>query len=150
MNTYEIISVKDHPEIIPQAAEWFAGKWKVYIEAYLESMRDAVNSIEPVPDWFVIMDNGNIIAGLGVIDNDFHDRTDLAPNVCAVYVEKEYRHRGIARMMLEYVVEKLRNKGISPVYLLTDHTEFYEKVGWEFYCYVRETAGGYARLYIHK
>lgn len=150
MNTYEILSVKDHPEIIPRASEWFAGKWKVYIGAYLESMNDAVNKTDAVPDWFVIMDGGKIIAGLGVIENDFHERKDLAPNVCAVFVEKEYRRQGIARMMLDHVVMKMKNAGISPVYLLTDHTEFYERVGWEFFCHVRETAGGYARLYIHK
>ena len=30
--------------------------------------------------------------------------------------------------------EDLRNKGISPVYLLTDHTGVYERYGWEFLC----------------
>ena len=28
-------------------------------------------------------------------------------------------------------VEDLRSKGVSPVYLLTDHTGFYERYGWE-------------------
>ncbi|MBR6801592.1 MAG: GNAT family N-acetyltransferase [Eubacteriaceae bacterium] len=150
MDKYEILSIKDHPGLIPQAAEWFAGKWKVSIEAYLDSMNEAVDNQDSVPDWFIIIEEGRIIAGLGVIENDFHARKDLAPNVCAVFVEKEYRRQGIARMMLGYVVEKLRDKGISPVYLLTDHTEFYEKIGWEFYCQVQETSGGYARLYIHR
>jgi len=150
MITREIISIKDHPELITQASEWFAGKWNVYIDAYIESMNEAVSNDGAVPDWFVIVEEGKIIAGLGVIENDFHERTDLTPNVCAVYVEKEYRRQGIARMMLEYVVEKMRESGISPVYLLTDHREFYEKVGWEYYCQVKETAGGYARLYIYK
>ena len=31
-------------------------------------------------------------------------------------------------------VEDLRRKGVSPVYLLTDHTGFYERHGWEFLC----------------
>ena len=48
------------------------------------------------------------------------------------------------------VVEDLRKKGISPAYLLTDHTGFYERYGWEFYCMVQgdgdETM---SRMYIH-
>ena len=48
-------------------------------------------------------------------------------------------------------VEELRSKGISPVYLLTDHTGFYERYGWEFYC---EAMGDGeerpSRLYVHK
>lgn len=42
------------------------------------------------------------------------------PNVCAVYTEKEYR-----------------NKGIALVYLITDHTSFYERYGWNFLCMVQ-------------
>lgn len=32
----------------------------------------------------------------GSIANDFHDRKDLTPNICAVYTEEAYRGRGIA------------------------------------------------------
>ncbi len=38
----------------------------------------------------------SIVAGLGVIENDFHNRKDLAPNVCAVYTEEDCRCKGIA------------------------------------------------------
>ncbi len=38
-----------------------------------------------VPQWYVAMKEARIIGGLGVIENDFHDRKDLAPNVCAAY-----------------------------------------------------------------
>ena len=44
---------------------------------------------------------------MGVIENDFHDRKDLAPNVCAVYVEQEYRRRGIAGKLLNDVCEDM-------------------------------------------
>ena len=41
-------------------------------------------------------DNGEIIGGLGVIENDFHDRPDLRPNICAVYVEPVHRCKGMS------------------------------------------------------
>ena len=34
--------------------------------------------------WYLCIDGDRSIGGLGVIENDFHDRIDLAPNVCAV------------------------------------------------------------------
>ena len=37
---------------------------------------------------------------------------------------------------LDTAVGDLKAKGISPVYLLTDHTGFYERYGWEFLCHV--------------
>ena len=68
-----------------------------------------------------------------------------------MYTEAEYRCQGIAGHLLNMAVEDLREKGISPVYLLTDHTGFYERYGFEFYCLAQgdgeETP---SRLYIHR
>lgn len=87
---------------------------------------------------------------MGVIENDFHDRKDLFPNVCAVYTEPEYRCKGIAGRLLKMVIEDLRIKGISPVYLVTDHTGFYERYGWEYLCMVQgDGEQEISRLYIH-
>lgn len=48
-------------------------------------------------------------------------------------------------------VEDLRSKGISPVYLLTDHINFYERYGWEFLCMVQgDGEPNMSRMYIHK
>lgn len=64
-------------------------------EAYLECMEAYLNN-ETEYGWYFCLDEGAIAGGLGVIENDFHDRKDLTPNVCAVYTEKEYRCQGIA------------------------------------------------------
>ena len=92
-----------------------------------------------------------LVAGLGVIENDFHDRKDLTPNVCAVYAEEEYRRKGIAGNLLNMAVTDMKNKGITPVYLVTDHTGFYERYGWEFLCMVQgDGEPEMTRMYIHR
>lgn len=76
---------------------------------------------------------------------------DLTPNVCAVYTEKEYRCKGIAGHLLGMAVEDLKAKGISQVYLLTDHVGFYERYGWEFLCMVQgDGETEMSRMYVHK
>ena len=88
---------------------------------------------------------------MGVIENDFHDRKDLSPNICAVFTETEYRCKGIAGHLLNMVVEDLRTRGISPVYLVTDHTGFYERYGWEFLCMVQgDGEPDMTRMYMHR
>lgn len=52
--------------------------------------------------------NYRIIGGMGVIENDFHDRKDLAPNVCAVYTEEDRRCNGIAGALLNYAYSQNR------------------------------------------
>ena len=150
MDNCKYIVLNEMPAIKEQAAEWFHGKWRVPKEAYLECM-DAYLNGETEYGWYLCLDGDRIVAGLGVIDNDFHDRKDLTPNVCAVYTEEDHRGKGIAGRLLAMVVEDCRQKGISPLYLITDHTGFYERYGWEFLCMVQgDDEPTKSRMYIHR
>ena len=150
MKKYKYITLKEEPTIKELAAEWFHNKWGVHTEAYLECM-DAYLRNETEYGWYLCLDGNLIIGGLGVIENDFHDRKDLAPNVCAVFTEDKYRCQGIAGNLLNMVVDDMKSKGVSPIYLVTDHIGFYEKHGWEFLCMVQgDGEPDMTRMYIHK
>lgn len=114
-------------------------------------MEECFTGESPVPQWYVAIEEGRIIGGLGVIENDFHDRKDLAPNVCAVFVEEDKRCNGIAGDLLNNVCEDMKNKGIDTLYLLTDHNSFYERYGWEYFCEAHgDGEEKPSRMYIHK
>ena len=150
MEKYQYITLREKPELMDKAAAWFNSKWGVPKEAYLECM-EAYLKQETELSWFLCLDGERIVGGLGVIENDFHDRPDLTPNVCAVYTEESHRCQGIAGKLLNMVVEDLRSKDISPAYLVTDHTGFYERYGWEFLCMVQgDGEPDMTRMYIHK
>ena len=149
MAEFKYITLREQPELLNMAAEWFHSKWGVPKEAYLECM-EAYLKQETALGWFLCLDGEQIVGGLGVIENDFHNRPDLTPNVCAVYTEESHRCQGIAGNLLNMAVEDLRSKGISPVYLVTDHTGFYEKYGWEFLCMAQgDGEPDMTRMYIH-
>ena len=131
---YEIICLSDRQEWKARAAAWFASKWNVPESAYLESMEASFAPGAAVPMWVLCLDGEKIVGGMGVIENDFHSRPDLAPNVCAVFTEPEYRRQGIAGKLLDCVCRDMARSGIRTLYLLTDHTGFYERYGWKFYC----------------
>lgn len=148
MNQY--YTLRERPELKLYAAEWLHNKWGVPTEAYLECMEAYIQN-ETEYGWYLCLNNNQIIGGLGVIENDFHNRKDLFPNICAVYTEENFRRQGIAGNLLNMAVNDLRSKNISPVYLLTDHTGFYEKYGWEFLCMAQGDDESYlSRIYIHK
>ena len=150
METITYITLRERPELKSDAAQWFHQKWGVPVDAYLACM-DAHLANETEYGWYLCLDGDKIIGGMGVIQNDFHDRKDLAPNVCAVYTEEDYRCRGIAGHLLNMVVEDMRGKGISPLYLVTDHVGFYERYGWEFLCMVQgDGEDEMTRMYIHR
>lgn len=147
----EILKIREHPELVPRAARWFHEKWGIPEEAYRESMEACLETASPVPQWYVVTDGSVILGGLGVIENDFHDRKDLTPNVCAVYVEEACRGRGVAGKMLNFVCGEFRAMGIDTLYLVTDHTSFYERYGWEFLCMVQgDGEPEMTRMYVHR
>ena len=150
MAEFQYITLRNKPEWMVLAAEWFHSKWRVPTEAYLECM-EAYLQGETEYGWYFCLDGNQIVGGLGVIENDFHDKKDLTPNICAVYTEDTYRCRGIAGRLLNMAVEDLRLKGVSPVYLITDHTGFYERYGWDFLCMVQgDNETDMTRMYIHR
>ena len=134
----EIWKLREHGELAAEAALWFHSKWRIPAEEYAESIQECLWNGGCVPQWYVAIELGKIIGGIGVIENDFHNRKDLAPNVCAVYVEERCRCQGIAGKLLKYVCEDMCSLGIDTLYLITDHTGFYERYGWEFLCMVQE------------
>ncbi len=149
MQEYRYISLRENPQLKEEAASWFNSKWGVPREAYLECM-NAYLANETEYGWYLCLCEGQIVAGMGVIENDFHDRKDLFPNVCAVYTEEAHRGKGIAGVLLDKVVADMKERGISPIYLVTDHIGFYERYGWEFLCMVQgDGEEDMTRMYVH-
>ncbi len=148
-----IQKITDCPELLHTASVWFSGKWKIPQKAYLQSMKDAISGESPVPQWYVATeetDDIRIIAGCGIIENDFHRRKDLTPNLCALYVERDFRCRGIAGQLLDFVCRDMEKQGIETLYLITDHMHFYERYGWRFLFTVEDDDGEQIRMYVHR
>ena len=134
-------------EEFKKVSTFFSNKWGVPIEAYLDSMEKSLTSTSGVPVWFFVEANNKIIAGLGIIENDFHKRKDLTPNICALYVIEEYRKMGISRHLLNTACSYLKEHKINDVYLITSHTNYYEKNNFKFVGEIEEDSGDLIRCY---
>ena len=91
-----------------------------------------------------MLDETGAIGGLGMIANNFHSRTDLTPNIGAVYVEPRARGRGVARAVS--ACAELSAAGWERVYLITGHDCFYEHSGWKFYGMAEDNDGGWIQM----
>ena len=146
----DFATLRQRPELAGRAAAWFHEKWGVPEEAYRECISAYLDGATEY-GWYLCLDGERIVGGLGIIDNDFHDRPDLSPNVCAVYTEADCRGRGVAGRLLALAVEDMRAKGVSPLYLVSDHVGFYERYGWELLCLAHEDGSDReTRLYVHR
>ena len=148
MNDVRILPLRDVPERLDEAASWFHDKWKIPLNAYLDSMRDCLSDRSRIPQWYLALSPGGVIlGGAGLIENDFHPRKDLSPNLCALYVEESARGQGIAGSLLRFIRLDALHLGHTRLYLLTDHNGFYERYGWRYLCGIRGDFGDDSRVY---
>ncbi len=134
----KIIKLQNHPHLQYLAATWFHKKWHLPTAIYLQSIQDCIKNKQVIPQWYIVLENQQIIAGAGVIENDFHEKKDKSPNICALYVNKSYRNQGIAKNLLNFICQDMKELHISTLYLVTDHTSFYERFGWKWIGYAKE------------
>lgn len=147
----KILKLRENKDLIHEAAQWFHQKWEISAKAYESSMQESIKAQDIIPQWYIVVDDGKIIAGAGVIANDSHNRKDLTPNICALYVNKIRRNESIAGNLLQYICDDMEKLGIATIYLVTDHDSFYEKYGWQFLGMVKDEEGSsLMRLYEHQ
>ncbi len=129
----EIWNLKEREEWIRRAAEWFHRKWEVPSGEYEASMRKSGQGTDNVPQWYIAVEQEEIVGGAGVIEKEFHNRRDLASNVCVLYVEENFHSRGItAGALLEQVCGDMRSAGLKRLCLITNHPSVAERYGWKF------------------
>lgn len=143
-----IYSIKDKPEYKNKAVDWFSSKWGIPKIEYEKSFNDAINGNELLPQWFFVLnEKDEIIAGCGLIENDFVNRTDIKPFLCALFVEPKYRLQKLASLLLQNARIKGAELGFEKLYLCTNHTSFYEKCGWTHIGFGTHLSGDISRIY---
>ncbi len=71
------------------------------------------------------------------------------PQMFVLFIHK--RCSGIAGALLKYVCADMKAHGIDTLYLITDHSSFYERYGWKFLCMVQgDGEPDMTRMYIHR
>ncbi len=150
MEGIRLVRLRQEPERREAMARWFHERWGIPQEVYEESMAKCLTGQAAVPQWYLLVEGEAVAAGAGVIENDFHDRPDLRPNLCALYVEACCRGKGLARRLLDEVRRDMGRLGEERLYLVTDHVGFYEKCGWEFLTLVSDLEGQPERMYTAK
>ncbi len=128
----KIISVREHPEYVNKAIDYFSSKWSVPRVIYEDSITHAVTADNPLPQWYLLEKEGEIIGSCGLITNDFISRMDLYPWACGLFIEEEHRGNAYGSLLLERAKQDSRKAGFKNMYLSTDHVGYYEKYGFHY------------------
>ena len=144
-----LISVRENPEQLEKIIAYFQSRWATEDSrmVYDDCIRSCMTAKSPLPQWYVLMDEEKIVAGAGLITNDFVSQMDLMPWLCALYVEPEYRGNGLGAKLIRRCIEDAAGMGFESLYLCTDHIGYYEKYGFEFLAMGYHPWGESSRIY---
>jgi GNAT superfamily N-acetyltransferase len=129
----KVISVRENPERKNKAIAYFQNNWKSVLPIiYEDCINHCIDAINPLPQWYLLEKDDEIIGCAGLVTNDFISRMDLYPWICAVFIEQNYRGNAYASLLIEKAKIDAIEAGFKYLYLCTEHIGFYEKYGFEY------------------
>jgi len=87
---------------------------------------------EQLPIILIAIDDDRCIGTISLVANDLKCR-DYTPWLAGLYVDPQFRNKGVGEQLIERVKEIARQLGYKELYLRTEHASgYYKKLGWEF------------------
>lgn len=144
-----VISVREEPLYKEQAIHFFQEKWASPETGvlYRDCIENSLTTSSPLPQWYLLENNNEIVGGCGLITNDFISRMDLFPWLCALYVNESYRGKNLAKLLIERCIVDTKQLNFSHIYLCSDLEHFYEKFGFNYIATGYQITGESIKIY---
>lgn len=128
----QIISVRQQPAFTKRAIHYFQQKWATEesMMLYHDAISHSINAINPLPQWYLLLDENTIMGCVGLITNDFISRGELYPWLCALFIEPSHRGLGLSKVLINHIIAQTKQLGFNELHLCTDLIGFYEKNGF--------------------
>jgi GNAT superfamily N-acetyltransferase len=126
----------DNQQYVDLVAEWIYNEFidgikpGISYEKVKENYRGRKKASLPIT--IVAVENKVCIGTASLVGNDLKAK-EYTPWLAGLYVDKEYRNRGIGKVLVEEIQAIARSFGYDTLYLRTEYaSEYYRKLGWEF------------------
>jgi len=125
----------DHPEYMPQLAQWLFEQWDAILGEKTPKVRirklKAHMNRDQLPIAWVAHANGQLLGTAALRAHDLEGHEDLTPWLGGVLVGSQFRRRGIGAALCANVEKVAQSRGIKTLYLFTlDKQEWYSRQGW--------------------
>lgn len=148
----KVISISECPEMEKRAIEYFQAHWasEKSKKVYEDCISHCYDLSNPLPRWYLLMDEEKIVGCAGLIANDFISRMDCYPWLCALYIDPDYRGHGYGKCLIDRAKEDAERGGFKNLYLCTDHIGYYEHYDFEYIGMGYHPWGESSRIYCAK
>lgn len=133
----EIDYLANHRDCIPQLAQWGYGEWRSIFDHYGMSLEDVIGTFErraqreSLPLGLVALDGARVVGTGSLKLQDLELRPALTPWLGGIFVDKEYRGRGVGTAIIQRLLVEAQRLRLPRVYLWTTSAQaLYLKLGW--------------------
>ena len=129
----KVLSIKANPSLVDEAIRYFQLHWANDANkmVYDDCLRHCLTTENPLPQWYLLMDESRIVGCAGLITNDFISRMDLYPWLCALYIEEDMRGHNYGKTIIDKIKTDSKDLGFHKLYLCSDHVGYYERFGFK-------------------
>lgn len=122
------------PQHASKVTEWL---WQAFggdtlPQAFFASIVEHSQMPDALPITFIAVEDGKLLATVGLWRCDLISRQDLYPWMAALYVAPEARGKGLAGKLQQHVIEYARTLGYCELFLYSACRDFYERFGWQY------------------
>lgn len=141
-NTFDIAELKDHPEWLPQIAQWHHLEWLTShpgfsqdaaakrLEERKQSLQKHLHS-DALPTTFVAHVNNEPVGTVSLVYYQFSESQKASEWLTNLYVSETERGQGVASTLLRCAIQFAQSKKIPRLLLYTSNqVDFYRKRSW--------------------
>jgi GNAT superfamily N-acetyltransferase len=135
MPGFEISYLIEHPEYIPELAQWLFEQWGSTLgektpDARIKKLKTHMNR-DKLPIAWIAHANGQLLGTAALRVHDLEGREDLTPWLGGVFVGSNFRRQGIGTALCAAVEDWAQSRSIHTLYLFTlDKQAWYSRLGW--------------------
>lgn len=127
----------DVPKHMPTVIDWYFDAWGKRdpdntLESYTQKLKTFLQD-GSIPAHLVICDDERLIATAHIRKHEIPSYVDYENWLGGVYVDSDYRCQGVARIVVNSVIEEAKALGITALYLQTEDLSggLYAELGWK-------------------
>lgn len=135
----QLTNLKNHPDAIPQIAQWHFDEWHALfpertLADFAAELAESLQS-DNIPQTWLLLDEQQNVCGTGsLLLRDMNTNHQLSPWLANIFLRPENRGQGLGRNLVQQLMLEAQRRGVSVLYLFTeDQQSFYEKLGWQLH-----------------